>query len=155
MHRWSGSSSRTAVAPAKGTRVWLRHAKPMCLAAGQLVDYTVHNAGDTRVAVTADGVTMGPAPVEDLPCVVEFDPASLVLTAFGVSTPEQSAVTPPWPNASPTCSSGSGTTGCLARFSEFHPSSYGGLSARGMTGEDTCWAFTVMMTRSSPGGSKG
>jgi hypothetical protein len=43
----------------------------------------VHNAGDTRVAVTADGVTMGPARVEDLPCVLEFDPASLVLTAFG------------------------------------------------------------------------
>jgi uncharacterized protein (TIGR03083 family) len=42
-----------------------------------------HNAGDTRVSVTADGYDYEPGPADDLPTVLEFDPGSFVLTAFG------------------------------------------------------------------------
>ena len=41
------------------------------------------NAGDTRVRVSADGLAYEPGDVNDLPTVIEFDPASFVLTAFG------------------------------------------------------------------------
>jgi uncharacterized protein (TIGR03083 family) len=41
------------------------------------------NAGTLRVTVTSDGYAYEPGAVEDLPAVFEFDPASLVLTAFG------------------------------------------------------------------------
>ena len=41
------------------------------------------NAGDTRVRVSADGLTYEQGDVSDLPTVIEFDPASFVLTAFG------------------------------------------------------------------------
>jgi uncharacterized protein (TIGR03083 family) len=41
------------------------------------------NAGETRVTVSADGLTTEAGPVDDLPVVIEFDPASFVLTAFG------------------------------------------------------------------------
>jgi len=41
------------------------------------------NAGDTRVRVSADGLTYEPGEVSDLPTVIEFDPASFVLTAYG------------------------------------------------------------------------
>jgi uncharacterized protein (TIGR03083 family) len=47
------------------------------------VRVTGNNGGDTRVSVSPDGVTMDQAPADDLPCVLEFDPASFVLTAFG------------------------------------------------------------------------
>lgn len=40
------------------------------------------NAGDTRVSV-GDGMDYEPGPVDDLDAVLEFDPASFVLTAFG------------------------------------------------------------------------
>lgn len=42
-----------------------------------------HNAGDFRVSVTPDGMTYELGTVDDLPCVLEFDAASFVLTAFG------------------------------------------------------------------------
>jgi uncharacterized protein (TIGR03083 family) len=42
------------------------------------------NAGDTRVSVGPDGMTYGPGDVSDL-TVIEFDPGSFVLTAFGRS----------------------------------------------------------------------
>jgi uncharacterized protein (TIGR03083 family) len=42
-----------------------------------------HNAGDFRVGVGPDGMTCEPGAVDDLPCVLEFDAASLVLTTFG------------------------------------------------------------------------
>ncbi|MDT4922975.1 MAG: hypothetical protein QOG01_688 [Pseudonocardiales bacterium] len=42
-----------------------------------------HNAGDFRVSVTPDGMTYEPGAVDDLPCVLEFDAGSLVLTTFG------------------------------------------------------------------------
>jgi len=42
-----------------------------------------HNAGETRVSVTAEGVAFEPGDVSDLPLVLEFDPASFVLTALG------------------------------------------------------------------------
>jgi uncharacterized protein (TIGR03083 family) len=42
-----------------------------------------HNAGAFRISVSPDGMTYEPGSVDDLPCVLEFDPASLVLTAFG------------------------------------------------------------------------
>jgi len=41
------------------------------------------NAGETRIAVGSDGVTATPGPVEGLPAVIDFDPASFVLTAYG------------------------------------------------------------------------
>jgi uncharacterized protein (TIGR03083 family) len=41
------------------------------------------NGGDTRISVRPEGVALEPAPVSDLPCVLEFDPASFVLTVFG------------------------------------------------------------------------
>jgi Mycothiol maleylpyruvate isomerase N-terminal domain. len=37
----------------------------------------------TRILVRPDGVTVEPGEVDDLPAVLEFDPASFVLTAFG------------------------------------------------------------------------
>jgi len=42
------------------------------------------NAGDTRVSVGPDGMTYAPGDVSDL-TVIEFDPGSFVLTAFGRS----------------------------------------------------------------------
>jgi uncharacterized protein (TIGR03083 family) len=41
------------------------------------------NAGDTRVSVAPDGMTYEQGDVSDLPAVIEFDPGSFVLTAFG------------------------------------------------------------------------
>jgi uncharacterized protein (TIGR03083 family) len=41
------------------------------------------NAGDTRVRVSAEGLAYEPGDLSDLPAVIEFDPASLVLTAYG------------------------------------------------------------------------
>jgi uncharacterized protein (TIGR03083 family) len=41
------------------------------------------NAGDTRVNVSPDGMTYESGDVSDLPAVIEFDPGSFVLTAFG------------------------------------------------------------------------
>jgi len=42
-----------------------------------------HNAGTWRVSAGPDGVTYAPGEVDDLPAVLEFDPGSFVLTAFG------------------------------------------------------------------------
>jgi uncharacterized protein (TIGR03083 family) len=42
-----------------------------------------HNAGDTRAAVTADGITFEPGGIDDLPASIEYDPASFVLTSYG------------------------------------------------------------------------
>jgi uncharacterized protein (TIGR03083 family) len=41
------------------------------------------NAGDTRVAVGPEGAVTTPGPIDDLPCFIEFDPGSFVLTAYG------------------------------------------------------------------------
>jgi uncharacterized protein (TIGR03083 family) len=41
------------------------------------------NGGDTRARVAPEGVTFEPGPVEGVPLVLEFDPASFVLTAYG------------------------------------------------------------------------
>lgn len=41
------------------------------------------HAGDTRAVVTPEGMTFTPGSVDDLPEVIEFDPASFVLTAYG------------------------------------------------------------------------
>ena len=43
------------------------------------------NAGDTRVTVGPDGVDYEPGDAAGLPAVLEFDPGSFVLTAFGRS----------------------------------------------------------------------
>ncbi len=43
------------------------------------------NAGDTRVTVGPDGMDYEPGDVTGLPTVLEFDPGSFVLTAFGRS----------------------------------------------------------------------
>jgi uncharacterized protein (TIGR03083 family) len=41
------------------------------------------NAGDFRVSVTDQGMTYEQGDIDDLPAVIEFDAASMVLTAFG------------------------------------------------------------------------
>ena len=41
------------------------------------------NAGDTRAEVTSDGVQFAPGTVDDCAAVLEYDPASLVLVAYG------------------------------------------------------------------------
>lgn len=41
------------------------------------------NAGDSLVSVSPDGITVEPADVSGAPAVIEFDPATFVLTAFG------------------------------------------------------------------------
>jgi uncharacterized protein (TIGR03083 family) len=43
------------------------------------------NAGDTRVTVGPDGTDYQPGDASGLPTVIEFDPGSFVLTAFGRS----------------------------------------------------------------------
>jgi len=43
------------------------------------------NAGDTRVTVGPDGMDYAAGDIDDLPAVIEFDPGSFVLTAFGRS----------------------------------------------------------------------
>jgi uncharacterized protein (TIGR03083 family) len=43
------------------------------------------NAGDTRVTVGTDGMSYQPGDLAGLPTVLEFDPGSFVLTAFGRS----------------------------------------------------------------------
>jgi uncharacterized protein (TIGR03083 family) len=44
-----------------------------------------HNAGAWRVTAGAEGMAFQPGDVDDLPAVLEFDPGSMVLTAFGRS----------------------------------------------------------------------
>jgi hypothetical protein len=44
-----------------------------------------HNAGSWRVAASPAGISYAPGDVDDLPAVLEFDPGSFVLTAFGRS----------------------------------------------------------------------
>jgi uncharacterized protein (TIGR03083 family) len=41
------------------------------------------NAGDTRVSISDQGMSYEPGDIDDLPALLEFDPGSLVLTAFG------------------------------------------------------------------------
>ncbi len=41
------------------------------------------NAGDTRVSISDSGMTYEPGSIDDLPAVIDFDPGSMVLTAFG------------------------------------------------------------------------
>jgi uncharacterized protein (TIGR03083 family) len=41
------------------------------------------NAGDTRVSIGAEGMSYEPGDISGLPAVLDFDPGSLVLTAFG------------------------------------------------------------------------
>jgi uncharacterized protein (TIGR03083 family) len=42
-----------------------------------------NSGGDTKVSVTPEGVTLEPGELDELPVVLEFDPASFVLTAMG------------------------------------------------------------------------
>jgi uncharacterized protein (TIGR03083 family) len=42
-----------------------------------------HNAGETRVSISLEGMSYEPGTLDDLPCVLEFDAAGMVLTAFG------------------------------------------------------------------------
>jgi uncharacterized protein (TIGR03083 family) len=41
------------------------------------------NAGDTRVSIGEGGMSYEPGNIDDLPAMLEFDPGSMVLTAFG------------------------------------------------------------------------
>jgi hypothetical protein len=43
------------------------------------------SAGDYRVAVAPEGMKYEAGAIDDLKCVLEFDPSSFVLTAFGRS----------------------------------------------------------------------
>jgi uncharacterized protein (TIGR03083 family) len=47
------------------------------------VRLTGNNGGETRVSVTPEALALEPGDVSDLPLVLEFDPASFVLTAMG------------------------------------------------------------------------
>jgi uncharacterized protein (TIGR03083 family) len=42
-----------------------------------------NNAGETRVSVSPDGIALEPGAVDDMALILEFDPASFVLTAMG------------------------------------------------------------------------
>ena len=42
-----------------------------------------HNSGDTRVSISPEGMSYEADGIGDLPCVLEFDAAGLVLTTFG------------------------------------------------------------------------
>jgi uncharacterized protein (TIGR03083 family) len=42
-----------------------------------------HNAGETRLDVSPDGVSYESASLDSVPTVLEFDPASFILTAYG------------------------------------------------------------------------
>ncbi|HZC74210.1 MAG TPA: maleylpyruvate isomerase family mycothiol-dependent enzyme [Jatrophihabitans sp.] len=42
-----------------------------------------HNAGETRVSISPEGMSYAPGNLDDLPCVLEFDAAGMVLTTFG------------------------------------------------------------------------
>ena len=44
---------------------------------------TGRNGGDTRLDVSSDGVQYAPGEIDDCPAILEFDPASFVLTAYG------------------------------------------------------------------------
>ena len=41
------------------------------------------NSGDTKIAVGPEGLTTSPESVDSLPALIEFDPASFVLTSYG------------------------------------------------------------------------
>src|SRR5580693_7559461 len=41
------------------------------------------NGGDTRVSISDQGMSYEPGSIDDLPAMLEFDPGSMVLTAFG------------------------------------------------------------------------
>jgi hypothetical protein len=41
------------------------------------------NGGDTKASVSPAGIALEPGDLADLPAVLEFDPASFVLTAMG------------------------------------------------------------------------
>jgi uncharacterized protein (TIGR03083 family) len=43
---------------------------------------TGHNGGDTRFDVTDKGILFAPANIDSCPTILEFDPASLILTAY-------------------------------------------------------------------------
>jgi hypothetical protein len=47
------------------------------------VRLTGNNGGETRVSVRPEGLGLEPGEVDGLPLVLEFDPASFVLTAMG------------------------------------------------------------------------
>jgi uncharacterized protein (TIGR03083 family) len=42
-----------------------------------------HSAGETRVSISPEGMSYEPGSLDDLPCVLEFDAAGMVLRAFG------------------------------------------------------------------------
>jgi hypothetical protein len=42
-----------------------------------------HSAGDTRISISPEGMTMTPGSVDDMGSVLEFDASSMVLTTFG------------------------------------------------------------------------
>jgi hypothetical protein len=43
---------------------------------------TGRNGGDTKLSVGPEGVAFEPADISDCPATLEFDPATLILTAY-------------------------------------------------------------------------
>jgi hypothetical protein len=43
---------------------------------------TGHNGGDVRADVSSEGVQFAPGDIDDCPAILEFDPATLVLTGY-------------------------------------------------------------------------
>ena len=57
------------------------------------------NAGGHEVRIAPEGISFEPGNVDDLPAVIEFDPGSFVLTAFGRSNAGTVRATTRWPTA--------------------------------------------------------
>jgi hypothetical protein len=56
------------------------HTKPMDLGVRIL---SGENTGETHISVRPDGLTTSADSITDVPTVIDFDPASFVLTAYG------------------------------------------------------------------------
>lgn len=65
--------------------IWQSTIKPDSDASSFTIGIRVsgRNGGDTRVTVNESGMSYEAGSIDDLPAVIEFDPAGLVLTAFG------------------------------------------------------------------------
>jgi uncharacterized protein (TIGR03083 family) len=65
--------------------IWMSTIKPDANAEPFTIGIRVsgRNGGDTRVTVSESGMSYEPGDISDLPAMIEFDPAGLVLTAFG------------------------------------------------------------------------
>ena len=68
------------------------------------------NAGDTHITVGPEGLTTSSDSIADVPTVIDFDPASFVLTAYGRMNAGTVTATASSGTSSLTASSGSERT---------------------------------------------